>query len=52
MMVVLGGRERTRRDFERLLGATGFALVSVTGSEDSLFTLLDARRTEEVDVRP
>jgi SAM-dependent methyltransferase len=44
MMVVLGGRERTRPEFERLLDAAGFALVSVAGSSESPFSLLDARR--------
>jgi SAM-dependent methyltransferase len=44
MMVVLGGRERTRSEFERLLDGAGFALVSATESAESSFTLLDARR--------
>jgi SAM-dependent methyltransferase len=44
MMVVVGGRERTRREFEQLLGAAGFTLVSATESGDSSFAMLDARR--------
>jgi ubiquinone/menaquinone biosynthesis C-methylase UbiE len=46
MMVVVGGRERTRREFERLLEAAGFTLVSATESADSSFAMLDARRVD------
>jgi SAM-dependent methyltransferase len=44
MLVVVGGRERTLREFERLLGTAGFGLVSATESADSAFAMLEARR--------
>lgn len=46
MMVVLGGRERTRHEFARLLDAAGFELVSVAEPDNAAFSLLDARRKD------
>jgi hypothetical protein len=43
MMVLLGGRERTRADFEKLCANAGFRLTTVTPlPPPSAFSLLEA----------
>jgi hypothetical protein len=42
MMVNLGGQERTRAEFETLLGDSGFALTGITPLPPSGFCLLEA----------
>ena len=44
MLVIHGGAERTRTDFERLLQRTGFALVGVTPTTDLDLAVIEARK--------
>lgn len=43
MLVNLGGRERSREDFEKLLGNAGLALLSVTPIDSQTFAIEAAR---------
>jgi O-methyltransferase domain/Dimerisation domain len=42
MFAILGGRERTRQEFEELLGAAGFAMAGVVPT-DGLLSVIEAR---------